>query len=186
MTAPKVLEFTSPDSPTIVYACSWCGFTAPNERQAERCCRCDECGGKKALGRRWCEACDAKKHRERNEEHRAKMLALPVLEEYDGPVYVDDAGRYFEDTDAAFDYLYDQDLNPADAIVLPCTVSKARTPCIEEVITERWGSHFDDYDADLSEGLLEALSIAQRQAEHEAPDTWRYRSDARLVLRTVA
>lgn len=180
MSAAKVIEFSSLDSPTTLYACGWCRHVVPvNTRQAaEECCTCTRCGSRLAEHRRHyttCLDCDASARADRETARRATEMAKPVAGGHDGPVYVDDWGEFFDDAEAALDRCHDDDIDPATLLAYPCMVRKAPVPDLADAVSDLWAEQFDDpdpNDVELSERAAQAVAEVTALLEMEAPSMW--------------
>lgn len=183
---PKVIEFTSPDSTTVLYACTWCELLHPrNDRaMAERCCVCTRCGGRvEKIGWTACEPCRDAAHVEREAERRAKYLALPVVDDDGGMVYVEDQGRWYECLDAAREALVDDGIDLSTVIVFPGIKGVAHTPSIAQLVEEHWGEQFEDpYDCSLPREAVDALTAAEKMAIEHAPVMWEANTKVRVAL----
>lgn len=181
----KVLVFTSPDSQTIIYACGWCRLTVPgSEREAaEACCRCQRCGNERIRGRTACAKCDADARRDHELERHGAALSLPIIDGYDGPVYVDNESRYYEDQWAAAEALYDDGCeNFADVIVHPCNVTQSPVPDIHDWLEETWSCEFEYDYYELSKVASDAIATCAAALESERPTVWAPRMNERIVL----
>lgn len=109
------LTGTKPDGANVyIWACSKCGYTAGDEKTAEKCCRCLTCG--KELNRRIvgdCDDCWREKDAKREAERIAKA---EKLEKWDGWVFYDGATNgndgYFESLDDLVDWLESEGIDP--------------------------------------------------------------------------
>lgn len=184
-TTAKVIEFTSPDSATTLYACSTCSLVIPtNSREmAERCCTCAACGAPTVKRATLCPSCSIEQASKRREVEREKLLALPVVEDDGGPVFVHDLDRFFADSDQAADALFDDDMDVADAVVQPCNVVKVGTPDLVEHVEESWSENFEDgYEDGLSKETKAVLTAAYDYVSARAPEAWEMRRRERIVL----
>lgn len=185
---PKVLEFTSPDSTTTIYACGWCKLIVPHgtPELADACCRCKRCGNRKEDNWRiYCAECDAESRSDRNADERAKALTLPILEDYVGPVYVDDETRYYEDQwEAAESLMFDHTAEEfADIIVHPCNVGPMPVPELYDIVNESWACEMDsDYDFEISKKAEDAIAACMEVLRAESPIVWNARTTERIVL----
>lgn len=186
MTAPKVIEFRSEHSSSIVYACGLCGLVAALNRreEAERCCVCPRCGGRRERQYTVCETCRATDDAARRAEYRARLAQLPVVEDDGGPVYVEDLSRWFDNSDAAVDALYDDSIDVEAAIVFPSKVFTASVPDLVDHVDESWAMNYEDPPDDLmSTEAAEILKEAAAKVAKFAPTVWEARSKERIQLR---
>lgn len=182
----KVITFTSEDSPTVLYACGNCRYTALEKDFAEQCCLCPGCNlpAGKGPGRQTCDDCRKKNYRQQAAETHVRELALPIVEDKGEPVLA--GGGFFETVHDAAEAMWDDGRDVADVVAHPCTVAKAGTPDVHELIEEAWCSEFDD--PDLVEMGAEAVALcAEFQAKIEAfaPTVWIPRTKERVVLPAV-
>lgn len=118
-----------------------------------------------------------------NAAYQAYLL-LPVVENYEGPVYMND--RYYGSVDEAIDAIVDDGEHPAYAKAYPCTEDKAPTPVAEVLldwIDEGWGEQFEDYEptsfpADVRQAADNLLTMLHRLA----PTVWNADMKHRIVL----
>lgn len=109
------LTGTKPDGAKVyIWACSKCGYTAGDEKTAEKCCRCLTCG--KELERRIVGDCDDC-WREKDAKREAELIAkAEKLEKWDGWVFYDGATNgndgYFESLDDLVDWLESEGIDP--------------------------------------------------------------------------
>jgi hypothetical protein len=131
-----------------------------------------------------CKDCMDKVWDRRRAEEKEKQRALPVVEYDGGPVYVED--RYYESADAAAEALYDDGIDPTEAVAHPCTVSKCVVPDLAEHVEERWGEEFEEYDEPrITKETREAIKAVEARLAEEAPEVWYARTQERIFLRAV-
>lgn len=186
MSTPKVIEFTSPDSPTVLYACGLCGFTTATNERAASCCLCVRC--QKPVEARFstmCQDCSADDHRARQAQRRAKAMERPVVE-HDGPVWVADTEHFYDYAQAAAEALYDDGIDPTTALVHPCHEGKVPVPDLHSYVDEAWGEEFEDgfYDG-LSRKADEAITVCVKALEACAPTCWTPNERQRVTLPTL-
>lgn len=180
-----VIQFTSPDSPTVIYACGSCKLTSQGGlEQAERCCSCSDCGGPRTERYRTrCEHCSAEATRLAVEARRAKALALPVITEHNGPVYVDDFDNWFEDVGGALDACHDEGIEPGEVIAYPGAAHKATFGSLVDHIEEAWYEQVpEDCDCDIPDGLAQKLRAVADEIAAAAPTYWEAVTTVRLQL----
>jgi hypothetical protein len=109
---------------------------------------------------------------------------LPVIENYDGPVYMN--GKYYADIDEVLDALADDDKNPAFQIAHPCTETRAATPSVEEIIEyveDRWAENFDEYEPmGLTHSIRIQVCDLVADLEAMAPVVWNADLTKRIAL----
>lgn len=185
---PKVIEFRSEHSPTVLYACGDCGFTNLNRELAEQCCRCTQCGMKvdRRGGTAQCQDCSAASYREQAARRRAAAMQLPVVEGHDGPVFVADNEKWYSDVDAAAEAIYDDAGDPTQALVHPCSVGNVAVPDVHSYVDEAWGDNFEDgiYDG-LPKDAVEAIDVLLKVLAGCAPVVWTADFKKRVVLPVV-
>jgi hypothetical protein len=113
-----------------------------------------------------------------------KHCELPVLKEYDGPVYAND--HYYDGIDSAIDTIVDDGEHPAYAIAHPCKESKVATPApvdLLEQVDEWWGENFEDYEGEnWSQDVLRAAENLVVALQNQAPTLWEADFKHRIVL----
>ena len=180
----NVIEFRSDKSSTVLYACGKCRYTSLDGAHAAACCLCPKCGAEtKGPGLSWCESCRKEEWAFKDALRQEIERALPIVEDKGEPVMVGD--RFYEDAYAAAEAVWDDGDDPTEAIAHPCTVAKAGTPNIAEVVEEAWGSEYDDpdaYDIRLDPAVAEAI---QKQIEALAPTVWIPRTKERVALPSI-
>lgn len=185
---PKVIEFRSEHSPTVLYACSVCSMVRGKDDrdQAERCCVCARCGG--PSDRRHyviCSACQQAELEERDAARRVREMEKPVLPIHDGPVLVADSGRFYDDVDAAAEALYDDGDDPTAALVHPCDVVTLAVPDLTTWVHETWSETYEEGLDELPEAAKEALAECEAALHACAPTAWQPRLAVRVVLPAV-
>ncbi len=115
---------------------------------------------------------------------RAKRMKIEPLADYNGPVFVDDMDRYYADPDEAAEALVDNGTDPTTVLAFPCTVAKADTPCLVDVVSDAWFDELDEsFDSDMPKAAVELLDAAQDAVKALAPVIWRPRLNERVELR---
>jgi len=184
------IEFRSPESDTILYACRGCRLVGSTysmsatqaKRAIEECCTCPNCG-KEQPGRHrsYCDDCNKIAQQKREAEWHAKALELPVVEDKGEPVYVGD--RYYETLDEAIEALLDDGVDLTDVVIHPCVVGQCAVPDLIEFIEERWAEQFDEeVDMFLSKSAIEAINVLTEVLAKEAPVVWQPRMKERIAL----
>lgn len=178
---PKVIEFRSEHSATVLYACGYCGYTKLTREYAEACCICKGCGANTDARHDECEPCRTKRFAEQQAAFYARDMALPVVEDKGEPVFAGE--RFYETADAASEAIWDDGGDPTKVIAYPCTVGTADTPLIQELIEEHWYCQFEDPDMiEMSKELAAACAEFQKLLEAEAPIMWSARTKERVAL----
>lgn len=181
---PKVIEFRSEHSSTVLYACGLCGYTKLNREYAEKCCTCKGCGIVTDARNDECEECRTTRYAKREAEYYARDMALPVVEDKGEPVFAGE--RFYECADAASEAIWDDGGDPTKVVAYPCTVGTADTPLIQELVEEHWYCQFEDPDMiSMSKGLAEACTEFQKLLEAEAPIMWSARTKERIELPAI-
>lgn len=113
-----------------------------------------------------------------------KYMQLPVIDDYDGPVYMNDT--YYPDVDSALDACVDGGDHPAKVEAYPCVERKVSAPHPDDIlywVDEQWGENFEDYEGEswtpetkrAAEHLATALQL-------QAPNLWDADMKHRIVL----
>jgi len=191
---PGFLVLSSPDGVVRAFACDRCGRPFALDLNMEyigTCCRCRDCGadvGRLSLGLR-CTACERAASAVRIAAQAEAEKHLPFVDGHTGPVFTDRASpSWFADVDEAAEAVWDQCHDPdtfvmANVIAHPCTVSKASTPDLLDLVQTGWDEQFTDGFEDGPPAELERRLIAlQKDLEAAAPTIWHPDTSTRVLL----
>jgi hypothetical protein len=185
-----VHEFRSDTNDTIIYACGHCGYTSRSRAATEICCMCqtEGCVTPKTRSYVFCEPHLAESRYMTQQKEIYDYWHLPIAEDHEGWVYVDNGGHFFESVEEAYEALcWDDGADPATLEAYPCIETKALTPLLHELICERWAEQFDDDDGEqgLPSNLAAELDAFQVRLDAAAPVLYLPDMKRRVVLQTL-
>lgn len=118
----------------------------------------------------------------RAEERRARLLAVPAVEDNNGPVYWEDRDRYYHDSGILLDEAYDDEISDlSQSLIFQCTTELAHTPDLAEIVDEAWGDEIEDWYG-ISDALSAKIEAFRKEIAVEAPTIWLPNYKARLEL----
>lgn len=121
---------------------------------------------------------------ERRRAAYEKHTLLPVIDDHDGPVYVND--NYYACADEALDALVDLGDHPAQAIAHPCVENKAYTPSptdLLDYVQDNWAENFEDFDPiGFSDDIKRAAENLVVRLQRIAPTVWEVDQKHRIIL----
>lgn len=163
-------------NPVLVdmWRCS-CGVTHSTLESAAHCCLCNTigCDNPKAKHRILCELHLAEHRAAEDAEILAGYLAMPVVDQWDGPVYDIATDTFYGDLDALVEAWWDEDIDPVGRIVRCCSESRMPVPDLEDFIAVRWAPATHDGDSlDMSPAAARLVEAFTQQLEAVAPITW--------------
>ena len=170
------------------YACGVCGIRAGDRSLVVDHCACSEegCGNPKRSG--WT-MCDDHLASKRAADETARIAAMVPVPSGTGPWYCENTDEY-TDTDPDVlveDCVYDG-VEPADIVIVPCDVRRARCMDLAETVLDSWSERFADRGEELtfSPKTAAAVTAAQEAIERTAPELWHPRKGERVDVAATA